>query len=181
VSEKAANTIETYPVDHAGRAGAGTAHASSGPAPFGFSAGRDGTLFFSEAKASALSSYTTAGGGFAVITASLANGQGAACWTALTHNGRYVYTANAATDSISGYAVADDGSVSLVMPGGATAQLAAGTHPLDEAVSRDDQFLYVNGANAHVIDALAINADGSLTPVGSFGALPAGNAGLIAQ
>ena len=40
VSEKGANTIDTYPVDRWGRAGAGTAHASAGAAPFGFAFGK---------------------------------------------------------------------------------------------------------------------------------------------
>ena len=96
-----------------------------------------------EAGASALSSYQL--DPFATITASLLNGQGAACWAASTRSGRLVYTANAATDSISAYSVAWDGSLALVTPGGATAQLAAGTHPLDEAISRD-RTLYVKAA-----------------------------------
>jgi len=135
VSEKGANTIDTYPVDRWGRAGPGTAHASAGAAPFGFAFGRHDSLLVTEAGASALSSYRP--DPFATITASLLNGQGAACWAASTQNGQLVYTANAATDSISAYSVASDGSLALVTPGGATAQLAAGTHPLDEAISRD--------------------------------------------
>ena len=144
VSEKGANTIDTYPVDRWGRAGPGTAHASAGAAPFGFAFGRHDSLLVTEAGASALSSYQL--DPFATITASLLNGQGAACWAASTRSGRLVYTANAATDSISAYSVAWDGSLALVTPGGATAQLAAGTHPLDEAISRD-RTLYVNGGN----------------------------------
>ena len=57
VSEKGANTIETFPVDRWGRAGAGTAHASAGAAPFGFSFGKHDALNVTEAGASALTSY----------------------------------------------------------------------------------------------------------------------------
>ena len=63
-------------------------------------------------------------------------------------------------------------------PGGATAQLAAGTHPLDEAISRD-RFLYVNGGNSGQISAFKIAGDGTLTPLGAFGAMPAGFGGLV--
>ena len=57
VSEKGANTIDTYPVDRWGRAGAGTAHASAGAAPFGFAFGKHDSLLVTEAGASALTSY----------------------------------------------------------------------------------------------------------------------------
>jgi 6-phosphogluconolactonase len=176
VSEKGANTIDTYPVDRWGRAGAGTAHASAGAAPFGFAFGKRDSLLVTEAGASALTSYQL--DPFKTITASLLNGQGAACWAASTSDGRLVYTANAATDSISAYSVAGNGALSLVTPGGATAQLAAGTHPLDEAISHD-RFLYVNGGNSGTVNAFKINGDGSLTSLGSIGGLPAGFGGLV--
>jgi 6-phosphogluconolactonase (cycloisomerase 2 family) len=176
VSEKGANTIETFPVDDNGVASAGTAHASAGAAPFGFSFGKHGALNVTEAGASALTSYAL--DPFATITASLPNGQGAACWAVSTSNGRYTFTADAATDAISAYSQEWDGTLSLVTPGGATAQLAAGTHPLDEAISRD-RFLYVNGGNSGQISAFKIGWNGSLTPLGAFGALPAGFGGLV--
>jgi 6-phosphogluconolactonase len=174
VSEKGANAIETFPVDR--RGSAGTAHASAGAAPFGFSFGKHDALNVTEAGASALTSYAL--DPFAPITASLVNGQGAACWAASTSNGRYTFTADAATDAISAYAQAWDGTLSLVTPGGATAQLAKGTHPLDEAIS-NDRFLYVNGGNTGQISAFKIGWNGSLTPLGAFGALPAGFGGLV--
>jgi 6-phosphogluconolactonase len=177
VSEKGVNTIVTYPVDRWGRAGAGTAHASAGAAPFGFSFGKRDALNVTEAAASALTSYAL--DPFAPITASLVNGQGAACWAASTSNGRFTFTANAATDSISAYAQEWNGTLSLVTPGGATAQLAKGTHPLDEVVSHD-RFLYVNGGTTGQINAFKIGGDGTLTPLGAVGALPAGFGGLVA-
>ena len=176
VSEKGSNTIDTYPVDRWGRAGAGTAHASAGAAPFGFAFARHDSLAVTEAGASALSSYQL--DPFTTITASLLNGQGAACWAASTRDGRLVYTADAATDAISAYSVAWNGALSLVTPGGATAQLAAGTHPLDEAISHD-RFLYVNGGNTGTVNAFKIGGDGSLTSLGSVGGLPAGFGGLV--
>ncbi len=176
VSEKGANTIETYPVDRWGRAGAGTAHASAGAAPFGFSFGKHDSLNVTEAGASALTSYALTP--FAPITASLVNGQGAACWATSTSNGRYTFTADAATDAISAYSEDRNGTLSLVTPGGATAQLAAGTHPLDEAIS-NDRYLYVNGGTTGQISAFKIGGNGSLTPLGAAGAMPAGFGGLV--
>jgi 6-phosphogluconolactonase (cycloisomerase 2 family) len=177
VAEKGANAIVTYPVDRRGIAGAGTVHASAGAAPFGFAFGKRGTLNVTEAAASALTSYRL--DPFGPVTASLVNGGGAACWAASTSDGRFTFTANAASDSISAYAQDWTGALALVTPGGATAQLAAGTHPLDEVVSRD-RFLYVNGGNTGQISAFAIGRDGSLTALGATGTLPAGFGGLVA-
>jgi len=131
-----------------------------------------------EAAASALTSYQL--DPFTTITASLPNGQGAACWAASTGDGRLVYTADAATDAISAYSVAWNGTLSLLTPGGATAQLPAGTHPLDEAISHD-RFLYVNGGKSGTITAFKIGWNGSLTPLGAFGSLPVGFGGLVAS
>ena len=129
-----------------------------------------------EAGASALTSYALTP--FAPITASLVNGQGAACWATSTSNGRYTFTADAATDAISAYSEDWNGTLSLVTPGGATAQLAAGTHPLDEAIS-NDRYLYVNGGTTGQISAFKIGGNGSLTPLGAAGAMPAGFGGLV--
>ena len=129
-----------------------------------------------EAAASALTSYQL--DPFAPITASLVNGQGAACWAVSTSDGRFTFTANAATDSISAYSQ-DVGRDALAGDAGRRdGATGAGTHPLDEAISRD-RFLYVNGGNTGQINAFKIGGDGSLTPLGAFGALPAGFGGLV--
>ena len=144
VSEKGVNTIVTYPVDRWGRAGAGTAHASAGAAPFGFSFGKRDALIVTEAAASALSSYQL--DPFTPVTASLLNGQGAACWAASTSNGASPSRPMRRPTPSPPTPQEWNGSLTLLTPGGATAQLAAGTHPLDEAIS-GDRFLYVNGGN----------------------------------
>ena len=64
----------------------------------------------------------------------LANTQAAACWVVLSKNEKYAYTANAASDSISGYRIAADGSLTLLSSNGLTA--VAGDSPLDLAVTR---------------------------------------------
>ena len=178
VSEKGANTIATYPL---------TAGAAPEPVPPTPRPGQRRSA--SRSESATRSNVTEAGASaltsdqldpFAPITPSLLNGQGAACWAASTRDGRFTFTANAATDSILAYSQNWKGELSLVTPGGATAQLAAGTHPLDEIVSRD-RFLYVNGGNTGQINAFKIGRDGSLMPLGAFGALPAGFGGLVAS
>jgi 6-phosphogluconolactonase (cycloisomerase 2 family) len=110
-----------------------------------------------------------------VISGAVPTFQGAPCWLVTSKNGKFAYTANAAAGSISGFAIAPDGSLSLL---GSTAGLA---HPLDEAVSNNGRFLYVLNDGRHDIAGYRIAADGSLTPLGEVGALPAGAVGLASQ
>src|SRR4051794_2878432 len=70
VTEKASSTIDTYPVDTSGVAGAPTVSTSAGATPFGFDFDRRGHLLVSEAGGTA-SSYDVAAGGVSVITGAL--------------------------------------------------------------------------------------------------------------
>ena len=49
-------------------------------------------------------------GALHVITGSLTDGGKAACWIAVTQNGRYAYTTNTGTGTISGFKIAHNGS-----------------------------------------------------------------------
>ena len=84
--------------------------------PFGFALLAAGDLIVSEAGASTVSSYRLDGNGaLRPITAALAVGQGAACWVAVSPTGRFAYTGNA-SGSISGFAIARDGSLTALTP-----------------------------------------------------------------
>jgi 6-phosphogluconolactonase (cycloisomerase 2 family) len=179
VTEKSSNTIDTYAVGADGRAGAPVVSPSAGGTPFGFDFDNRGHLLVSEAAGSA-SSYAVSTAGAAVISGAVATHQGAPCWLVASKNGRYAYTANAAAGSISGFAVGQDGSLTLLDPSGATASLGATSHPLDEAFSNNGQFLYNLTDGSHVLSAFRVGADGSLTFAGSA-PVPAGAAGLAAQ
>lgn len=52
--------------------------------------------------------------------------QFAACWLVVTDNGRFAYTANAASASISGFSIGVDGSLSLLNAHGVTGVAGAG-------------------------------------------------------
>jgi 6-phosphogluconolactonase (cycloisomerase 2 family) len=180
VAEKNTSQIAGYSVADDGRAGPVLTTPSSGAVPFGFAISSKGQLFVSEAASSALSSYQLQADGTAsVVTSSLINHQGAACWVVLSKDEKYAYTANASTDSISGYRVAADGSLTLLDNDGLTA--VAGDSPIDLAVSNSGRFLYSLNAASRTIIGFAIGVDGSLARVGEVGGLPAGAAGLIAR
>jgi 6-phosphogluconolactonase len=179
VTEKASSTIDVYSVGLDGRAGAPVVSPSSGGTPFGFDFDNRGRLLVSNATGSA-SSYSLTGAGASVISGAVPTHQGAPCWLVASKNGRYAYTANAGAGTISGFAVGHDGSLSLLDASGATGILGSTSHPLDEAVSNNGQYLYNLTDGLHTISTLAIAEDGSLTLTGSI-AVPTGAAGLAAR
>jgi 6-phosphogluconolactonase (cycloisomerase 2 family) len=180
VTEKITSLIDQFAVDDKGVAGALHISASSGATPFGFAVSRNGVLFVSEAPGSALSSYQLHGDAtLSWVTGSLANHQAAACWVALSKNERFAYTANAASNTISGYKIAADGSLTLLATSGLTG--LADNHPLDLDVTGDGRFLYSLAANSQTIVGFRIGADGSLSRVSDVGGLPVGGSGLVAR
>jgi 6-phosphogluconolactonase len=179
VTEKASSTIDVYPIGLDGRAGAPVVSPSAGGTPFGFDFDNRGHLLVSEAAGSA-SSYAITPGGASVISGAVATHQGAPCWLIASKNGRYAYTANAAAGTISGFSVGHDGSLTLLDTSGATGILGPTSHPLDEAVSNNGQYLYNLTDGLHAISTFATGADGSLTLTGSV-AVPTGAAGLAAR
>jgi 6-phosphogluconolactonase len=178
VTEKATQTIDTYIVRH-GYAIGPKSQASSGATPFGFEFGPDGRLYVSEAPASAASSYTVSSGGvLKTITPSLSNGQGAACWLIVTSDGRFAYTANAATADVSQYAISSTGSLSLVGNGNAG---STPTGPVELDLTAGDGFVYVLSSGSGAITGFTRNATtGTLTSIGGPTGLASGYAGLVA-
>ncbi|HET9672531.1 MAG TPA: beta-propeller fold lactonase family protein [Actinomycetota bacterium] len=175
VTEKATQTIDTFRVRPNGRAIGPKAQASVGATPFGFEFGPDGRLFVSEAPTSSASSYDVAADGtIDVITASLANGGGAACWLVVSPDGRFAYTANATSDDVSRYGIAADGS--LTLEAGTAGETDPG--PVDLDVTEDA--LYVLNSRSGSISAFAVGSDGSLTPIAGASGFAAGRAGLVA-
>jgi 6-phosphogluconolactonase len=184
VTEKATNTISTYVVDRDGTASGPFAQPSNGSTPFGFAFDKRGHLIVSEAfggAASALSSYDVSREGeLDTISPSVfAAQEQAACWVVVTGKGRFAYTTNTGTGSISGYAIGRDGSLSLLDADGRTA--VTGGAPIDAALSRNSRFLYVLNSSLNRIDVFRVESDGGLTPLSGAGVtgLPAGATGLI--
>ena len=187
VTEKATNNIVTFPVGLDGIPGQAVVTASSGITPFGFAFDNLGRVFVSEAfggaaNASALSSYTLLSNGvLGVVSPSVPTHQTAACWTAVSRDGRYAYTTNAGSGSVSGYRIAHDGSLTLLDADGRTGDTGAGSAPIDAGFSANGRYLYVLTAGSHEIVPFALNADGSLTELAAVTGLPAGMVGLAAR
>jgi len=181
VTEKASSTIDTYPVGDHGVAGPPIVNAAVGATPFGFDFDKRGNVLTSNAAGSASSYDIAANGSLSVISGAVPTFQGAPCWLVTSTNGRYAYTANAGSGTISGFSIGHDGALALLNPSGISGSLGAGSHPLDEAASRDGQFLHVLVDGTHRVGTFRIGNDGSLSLVGTFGSLPPGTVGLAAD
>lgn len=179
VTEKSTNKLDTFTVDRHGYAGRPMVTDSHGATPFGFAFVRDFALV-SEAGPSALSSYEAENDGeLDLVTGSLGDTQKANCWVVATASGRIAYTSNTGSGSISSYMISRDGMLSLLDP---TAGLTGtGSAPIDMALSAASRFLYARDGVNNVLDGFAVARDGSLTPIGTTGGVPAGAQGVAAR
>ncbi|CAN5819816.1 hypothetical protein BH11PSE8_BH11PSE8_41520 [soil metagenome] len=181
VTEKVTNRITSFPVRRDGTLGTVVITPASGATPFGFAFDRRDHLIVSEAPGSAASSYRFNEGSAApvLITGSLPNTQGAACWVAVTPNGKYAFTANAGSSSVSTYSIARTGRLALVNPVAGSTGPNAGA--LDLAVSPDGRRLFALAPRSLQVVSFKVEFDGSLINLGAAGGLPAGSAGLAAN
>ncbi len=181
VSEKATNLIDIYTLNRDATPSGPMAQPSAGETPFGLGFGLRDQLIVSEAfggaagLASASSYHVARDGTLDVITPALGNTQTAACWAAVTPNGRLTFTANTPSNTISGYWIAPDGSLSLVDQDGVTGMSNAGDLPKDIAFSHNGRYLYALNSGAGSVGVFVIGDDGSLTHLqDSDAVLPAG-------
>jgi 6-phosphogluconolactonase (cycloisomerase 2 family) len=188
VTEKASNKISVYAVRGSGVAAGPFVRASSGKTPFGFSFDRRDHLIVSEAfggaaGASALSSYDldAAQEPLELVSGSVRTGQTAACWVVVTGNGRYAYTSNTGSGSISGYRVARNGALSLLTAGGITGNVGAGAGTTDLALARGSGSLLALNPPIGTMQIFAVRSDGSLVRGETILGVPGSATGLIAR
>src|SRR3989442_1409597 len=178
VTEKNTNLLDVYAVDANGVASGPTTTASAGGTPFGFAFGLRNDLFVSEAAGSASSYVLDASGTPALVSGPVSTHQGAPCSAVVTADGRLGFTGNRA-GSLSAFAIAPDGVISLVDANGGTALIRTGIN--DIAPSHNHGYPYVlQTGGAQAIHAFRVAADGHLTALGPVGGLPAGTRGLAA-
>src|ERR1051326_223791 len=182
VTERSTSLIDTFAVGDDGLAGMHKTFQSVGPTPFGFDIGREGRLFVSETQNSTASSYTaTRDGDLELISGAVPTKQAAACWLIASHDGRFVYTANAGSGSISGFRVSHDGSLQPISSDGRTGVTGDSSHPVDMAQSHDGRFLY-NLANGNgTIVGFRMKPNGDLDQVTLVSGIPRSAAGLAGR
>ena len=102
-----------------------------------------------------------------------ADNQTAPCWVTITPNGAYLFAVNTASSSISSYAIAEDGTLTLL--GSTPFKNASGLRPFDITVTPDGQYAYTVDAGHATVSAFAVSEHGSLSELASSPiALPTG-------
>jgi 6-phosphogluconolactonase (cycloisomerase 2 family) len=185
VTERGTDSITAVPVGPDGLLGTPATVASSGPTPYGFAVSAAGVLIVTEAfraqkGAAAASSYLVEGTAVTPVTASAGNGRSEICWAVITGDGHWAFTTNFADGAVSRYEIGAGGRLSL---GDAAAGVTVDGRPglRDEALTADDRYLYAIDADSGSIFGWSVADDGALSPVGSWGGLPATVAGLAAR
>lgn len=181
VSERGTQQLTSFLVRRDGQLAQKTVTPSFGAVPFGFAFNKRDVLIVSEAAGSSMSSYrfNERSATPIVATPSLANGQGAACWVAVTPDGRFAFSANAATSNVSSFSVARNGQLSLLAGNAGVTGPNAGA--LDMAVTPAGNQLHVFAPRGLQIVSFTITPAGALVPLGAVGGMPAGSAGLAAN
>ncbi len=188
VTEKATNIIDTYTVGKDGRATGPIVTPSDAKTPFGFYLGNGNQLFisddFSDAPgAGSLSSYLVFDdGSLELVSSAVPANETGACWTVVSHDGRFTYIANTVSSTVSLYKIdRRHGSVTFDQ------SFQSLFSPTDLDVSGDGRFLYVlnpdiNGQGSPGINVFRRNErDGSLIPLPGVSGLPTSVDGLVAR
>ena len=187
VSEKATNRLTSYRVKPDGSLGAAIITASSGHTPFGFAFNRRNRLLVTEAVGGAAGASTVSSYRFnpadparpVIASASVPDTQSAACWVAITPNGRYAFVANTGSSSVSSYRIAGNGQIELV--NAVAGQTGAGSAPSDTAISTDGRQLFVRNGRTFTISSFSVDDDGSLSAASTVTGLPASAVGIAAN
>jgi 6-phosphogluconolactonase (cycloisomerase 2 family) len=181
VTGRSSNRIDTFIVDTDGLlSGLRSFDVAPGATPFGFDFDNKGHVLVSLAGvggSSGAASYDIAqDGSISTITAPVETGQRAACWLVASKDGRFAFVANAASSSVSTFAVSPAGELTFLR-----AVAIDGMTALDLAQSHDGKYLYVLAAGSHGIVTFEVGADGTLTHVDTEGNVPVAAAGIAVR
>ena len=179
VTEKVTNRIDAFQVRLDGTLGPIVANPAVGPGTFAVSFAPNGTVLVAETgpaggnNASAISSYAVLPDlTLSALSPSVPTFGAATCWLAVTPNGRFVYTSNAGSSTISGFAIGANGALN---PLGNTvlATLPTGSANLDIAITPDGKFLYSLDSGTGDVSIFGIAEDGQLTALGEVASVHA--------
>ncbi len=178
-TERQPNGLDVFGVQSDGTLSPIVVTPSAGPGVFAVSFAPNGAALVSETgpaggvNASAISSYAVlAGGTLSPISTSVPTLGAATCWQAITPNGRFVYTSNSGSSTISGFAIGANGSLTP-LAGTIVGANPSGATNLDVAVSSDGKYLYTLNSGAGTVGVFAIQKDGTLANLGFVNGLSA--------
>jgi 6-phosphogluconolactonase (cycloisomerase 2 family) len=166
VSERVSNRLDTFTIGTDGSLGDGVTTPAAGTTPFGFDFTVRGQVVVSEAASGSASSYNVNDdGSLAVASAAAPTLQRAPCWLIVNNSGRFAYTANAGSATITGFGIDANGTLTRLTTTGVSGDLGTGAQPLDLDMTRNGSFLYVLKNGTGTVGGFAVDGEGSLTPL----------------
>ena len=172
VTETATNLIDVFRVLPSGSLSGIVSNPSAGATPFAAVFAPDGALIVGNASSSISSYRLDWNQSLNVISSAIPTLGAATCWDVVLHNGHVVYTSNAGSSSVSGFAIGRDGVLAAI---DAT---VVGTNPsgstnLDISASANGRFVYTLDTGAGAIAIFAVESEGGLQRLGEVDGLPA--------
>lgn len=172
VVERLTNDIDVFSVQGDSTLSPIVVNPSAGPGAFSVSFAPNGAALISETgpsgvpNGSAISSYEIGTNGtLSPISTSVPTLGAANCWNVVIPDGSFVYTSNAGSSTISGFAIANTGALTA-LSGTIVGTNPEGSTNLDIAVSSDGKFIYTLNSVAGAIGVFAVQKDGTLLNVG---------------
>lgn len=141
---------------------------TAAPVPFAFAFDRFGQLVVVEASTGSIITYRFNDDGGLDLMDTVTNGQMATCW--IDGNGKYFFTDNTGSNTISAIRPSSTGRINLLNPTEVT--YPENTLPLDLGVDGSGEFLYTLNVGAGSIGIFHIDADGHLHDLGQVEGLP---------
>jgi len=175
ITERLTNSIDIFSVQEDGTLAPIVVNQDALPGTFGVAFAPNGTALVVETgpagaqNGSTISSYAVQEDGTLFsISAGIPTLGAATCWNVVTPDGRFVYTNNAGSFNISGFAIGSNGTLTP-LPNTVQASDPNGSANIDITISSDGKFLYSLNVGIGTIGIFGINKDGSLSNLGSIG------------
>lgn len=173
VTEKLTNNIDVFPVNANGTLGTVVTTNDPSPGLFDLLVAPDGAAIALEAGNASVTPFQIGvTGSLTSLSAPVLTLGAASCWHAVTPNGQFLYTSNAGSGNISGFALTGGGVISA-LPGTIVATYPTGSTNLDLAASGDSKYLYTVNTGTGTIGMLAIQSNGKLKLIGTLPAFTA--------
>jgi 6-phosphogluconolactonase (cycloisomerase 2 family) len=167
------NSIDVFAVDETGAPAAQAVHnVRDGAVPFALEFAPNGDVVSADVGTASVTTLRLQADGTLTQLSNVPTGQRGTCW--VIRDGQYLFTTNPGGPSVSTLALHANSAPTVL---GSTV-----TDPgtVDPAVSHDGRFLYVETGASGILDEFRVEADGSLTAIGSVTVADAAGAEGIA-
>ena len=183
VTEKITGNIDAFAVQADGTLGPIVTTPSVGAGLFGVLFAPNGAALTTQtgpagsSGESAISSYALdSNGTLSAVSANAPTDASATCWHVVTPNGKYVYTSNPGSGTISGFSISSTGTLTPI-DGTVDGNPSRRQHKPRHRGLSDGKYLYTIDSGTGSVSVLAINSDGTLTILNGVSGL-ATNAGF---